>query len=93
VALPPATPFTCQLTAVLVEFDTVAVNCCVAPVCTVAVPGATVTLTVGGGTVLLLLVSHPAKAISRIRHTKANALRCGIFTLLDCGSHPEVPHP
>jgi len=27
VALPPATPFTCQVTAVLVAFCTVAVNC------------------------------------------------------------------
>ena len=28
---PPAIPFTCQVTAVLEEFWTVAVNCCVCP--------------------------------------------------------------
>ncbi len=36
---PPATPFTCQVTAVLVAYNTLAVNCCVWLVCTVALVG------------------------------------------------------
>ncbi len=39
-ASPPVTPFTCQVTEVLVEFCTVAVNCWVCPTCTVAEVGA-----------------------------------------------------
>src|SRR2546430_12908415 len=45
VALPPVTPFTCQVTAVLLVFCTVAVNCWVPPAATVADVGAIVTLT------------------------------------------------
>ena len=45
VALPPVTPFTCQVTAVLLVFCTVAVNCCVPPTATVADVGEIVTLT------------------------------------------------
>lgn len=45
VELPPVTPFTCQVTAVFVALLTVAVNCCVFPVCTLAVGGAMLTLT------------------------------------------------
>jgi hypothetical protein len=44
VALPPATPFTCQVTPLFCEsFETVAVNCCVCPVFTLAVAGVTLT--------------------------------------------------
>jgi len=50
VALPPVTPFTCQVTAVLLVF-TVAVNCCVPPVATVAEVGEMVTFTGIGGCV------------------------------------------
>jgi len=50
VALPPAIPFTLQVTAVFVVFVTVAVNCCVAPVATEALVGLTLTAT-GGMTV------------------------------------------
>src|SRR5437660_679950 len=39
VVFPPVTPFTCQVTAVLLVFCTVAVNCCVPPVVTVAEVG------------------------------------------------------
>ena len=39
VALPPVTLFTCQVTAVLLVFCKVAVNCCVAPVFNVAEVG------------------------------------------------------
>jgi hypothetical protein len=45
VALPPATPFTVQVTAVLAVFVTVALNCCVVLITTVAVVGATATAT------------------------------------------------
>ena len=48
VAFPPATPFTCQFTAVFEVFATVAANCCVAPTATEAVAGLTVTVTGGG---------------------------------------------
>ena len=51
VEFPPVTPFTCQLTAVFVEFMTVAMNICVpVPATTAAVPG--VTLTVMAGTIV-----------------------------------------
>src|SRR5205823_10523031 len=43
VALPPLTPLTCQVTAVLLVFCTVAVNCCVPPAPTVADTGEIVT--------------------------------------------------
>jgi len=45
VALPPAIPFTLQVTAVFAVPVTVAVNCCVAPVTTEALVGLTVTAT------------------------------------------------
>jgi hypothetical protein len=45
VALPPVTPFTCQVTAVLLVFCTIALNCCVPPAATVAEIGEMVTLT------------------------------------------------
>ena len=46
--LPPATPLTVQMTLVLDEPLTVAANCWVCETCTVALPGDTVTETVGG---------------------------------------------
>src|SRR2546427_11552479 len=52
VALPPVTPFTCQVTAVLLVFCTTALNCCVPPAATVAKIGEMVTLTeIGVGVV------------------------------------------
>ena len=53
VALPPAVPFTCQVTAVFVVPVTVSRNCLVAPGLTVAEAGVTVTVIGGGGGVLL----------------------------------------
>lgn len=47
VALPPAVPFTCQVTAVFVVPVTVSMNCLVAPGLTVAEAGVTVTV-IGG---------------------------------------------
>ena len=49
-ALPPTTPFTLQVTAVLVVFVTVAVSCWVVPVTSVTLNGLTLTAT-GGATV------------------------------------------
>src|SRR6266853_794790 len=49
VGLPPVTPLTCQVTAVLLVFCTVAANCCVLPAPTVADTGEIVTLTTAGG--------------------------------------------
>ena len=49
VALPPVTPFTCQVTAVLLVFCTVALNCWVPPAATVADVGEIVTLTAAVG--------------------------------------------
>ncbi|HUI51848.1 MAG TPA: hypothetical protein VLX60_08695 [Terriglobales bacterium] len=45
---PPVFPFTCQFTAELFVFETVAVNCCCLPACTLALEGAIVTLMAGG---------------------------------------------
>src|SRR5689334_24747022 len=56
-ASPPVAPFTCHVTAVLVEPVTVAVNCCVAPPATLAVVGEMVIAT--PVVVELLLPPHP----------------------------------
>src|SRR5204862_419282 len=49
VALPPVTPLTCQITAVLLAFSTVAGNCCLPPTATVADTGEIVTRTTAAG--------------------------------------------
>ena len=54
-AAPPVTPFTCQVTPVLLVFVTVAVNCCVRPTCTDGVFGDSVTLIGSGATVIVAL--------------------------------------
>ena len=55
--LPPVTPFTCHVTAVLVAFFTVAEKSCDDPVVTLAVVGETETVTAaGGGVVVVALV-------------------------------------
>ena len=46
-ALPPASPFTLQFTAVFAELVTVALNCCIADGARVIAPGATLTV-IGG---------------------------------------------
>jgi len=55
VAFPPLTPLTCHVTAVFAVFPTVAVNCCVSEVTTVAVLGLTATVT--GGVTVTVAVS------------------------------------
>ena len=71
-ALPPVTPFTFQVTAILAVLVTLAVNCLVAPTASDAVEGATVTLTglvVGGvrltSEIVRLWGSTGEKAITR----------------------------
>jgi hypothetical protein len=49
VAFPPSTPFTLHVTRVSVVPVTVAANACVAPRNTIALVGATLTVTFGGG--------------------------------------------
>ena len=49
VALPPVTPLTFHVTAVFEVFVTVAVNCLVRPMRTLALVGEIVTVTGGGG--------------------------------------------
>jgi hypothetical protein len=52
VVFPPVTPFTCQVTLMLLVFCTVAVNCWVPPALTVGKAGEIVTLT-GSGAVIV----------------------------------------
>jgi hypothetical protein len=77
-ALPPATPFTCQTTAVFVDPVTVARKDCVAPARTFALAGetATVTTAAGGGVLelgvceFLVVPVQPASANVAARSTK-----------------------
>ena len=46
-----------QVTAVLLEFVTVALNVCVCPICTLAVAGLTLTETGGGGGAVSVMVA------------------------------------
>jgi hypothetical protein len=55
-AFPPVTPFTCQVTAVLPVFCTVAVKAWDAPVVTLAVPGA-IEIPTGSGEEVAVMVT------------------------------------
>ena len=57
VELPPATPFTDQVTAVLVVPVTVAVNCTLVPAGVVESVGATVTVAFTGGGVMVTIAA------------------------------------
>jgi hypothetical protein len=59
VEFPPCTPFTDQVTEVLVVPVTVAENCCVFPVCRELEVGEIETATVGGGA----MIETPALAV------------------------------
>jgi len=76
-ALPPATPFTCQVTPVSVVPVTAAWNCCVPPAATVAEVGEIVIATVAGGLVVppppSLLWLPPPQAVKVRRRMKAPA--------------------
>src|SRR5947207_2873719 len=65
VALPPLTPLTCQVTAVLLVFCTVAVNCCVPPAPTVADAGEIVTLTTAVGVMVTCAEADIGRASCR----------------------------
>src|SRR5690242_11867383 len=69
--VPPVTPLTCQETAVLELLVTVAVNCWVSPVPTVAVAGEMVTVVVVV-LLLLLLLPPPQPAIPASASSKKN---------------------
>jgi hypothetical protein len=60
---PPATPFTLQLTAVFDVPDTVAVNCLVAVVLTVAEGGSMVMVIVGGAVTVAVAALEEAGAV------------------------------
>lgn len=72
---PPATPFTCHVTAVLEVFETVAVKGLVVPTWTEALVGATATVMPGGGGVTFDFTSahpHAAKPITSKAATDEN---------------------
>src|SRR3989442_812681 len=64
VVLPPARPFTCQVTAVLFVFCTVAVNCRLPLIGTVAEVGKFETVIAGGG--------PPHPEMKTVKHNSAN---------------------
>ena len=86
-ALPPATPFTCQVTEVFVEPVTVALNDFVAPARTVALAGETAIVTPdpeGAGLELevdelLVVPVHPHSAATASRDTKSSGCRKAEF--------------
>ena len=61
VLFPPATPLTCQVTAVFVVLLTVAVKDCVLPVWTLAVAGPTDTATGGGAVAVMVTCAEPER--------------------------------
>jgi hypothetical protein len=86
-ALPPATPFTCQVTEVFVEPVTVALNDFVAPARTVALAGETAIVTPdpeGAGLELevdelFVVPVHPHSATTASRYTKSSGCRKAEF--------------
>lgn len=82
-ALPPATPFTCQVTDVFNDPVTVALKDCVAPARTLALGGATVTVTpdteggapVFDGEELFVVPVQPASIAAAARKTKNSEYR------------------
>jgi hypothetical protein len=96
-ALPPATPFTCQVTEVFDEPVTVALKDCVAPARTLALGGVTVTVTPdpeGGAPVLdsdelFVVPVQPASAAALARNTISNACRQANSLSLSIRRHTE----
>ena len=100
-ALPPATPFTCQATEVFDEPATVALKDCVAPARTLALAGATVTVTLDpeGGVLdpeldlkpdeLFVVPVQPASAAAANRNTKSSACRKANFFILSIRKRTE----
>jgi hypothetical protein len=71
---PPVFPFTCQFTPETFVFDTVAVNCCCLPVCTLALAGAIVTLMAGA----IELLMQPAMERLRANIAADHPSRLGV---------------
>ena len=96
-ALPPVTPFTCQVTEVFDDPATVAVKCCVAPARTFALAGEmeTVTLDPEGGVfepgadVLFVVPVQPASNAAARRSTKSAACRDPYFLSFFIRKHTE----
>jgi hypothetical protein len=95
-ALPPATPFTCQFTDVFDDPVTVALKDCVAPARTLALGGATITVTPdpeGGATEvadeeLFVVPVQPASVAAAARNTKNSEYgRANSFSLSIVKSH------
>jgi hypothetical protein len=70
---PLETPATSQLTALLVVPETVAVNCCDTPTCTLALPGQIVTETVAGAGV----------ATEKVLRTVTDKYNGAVYKLVD----------
>jgi hypothetical protein len=91
-AFPPGMPFTLQLTAVLVEFVTVAVRVSEVPNKSEALVGVTVTAMAGGGgggEALTEPAPPPAQPIESnpaARHRKNSNAELRVFEILECES-------
>ena len=100
-ALPPATPFTCHVTAVFDDPATVALKDFVAPARTFALAGETVTVTLDpeGGVVgleageLFVVPVQPASAAAASRNTKSGECRKANFFHLSIRKHTESKAP
>ena len=96
-ALPPDTPFTCQVTEVFDEPLTVELKVCVAPARTLALGGATVTVTLdpeGGalelaGDELFVAPVHAASVAAAARNRKSSKCRKTNFFILFIRMQPE----
>jgi len=104
VAFPPATPFTCQFTAIFVVPVTVAVNCCVWPGVKFTDAGETLTvITTGGGPLLPLPQeirngTSEAQAISKSPRRMDNPFEDWEFSQASTErslprQEPRVPYP
>src|SRR2546430_1096367 len=87
VALPPLPPLTCQVTAVLLVFCTVAVNCCVPPAPTVADAGEIVTLTTAAG---VMVTCAEADFVGSACDTAVTATVAGFGTTAGAVYRPEL---
>jgi hypothetical protein len=96
VLLPPATPFTCQVTEVFDDPVTVTLKDCVAPARTFALAGetATVTLDPEGGVLelevaeLFVVAAQPASAAAAARNTRGSECRkANLFNLSTKKAH------
>jgi hypothetical protein len=100
-AVPFATPFTCQVTAVFDDPATAALNDCVAPARTFALAGETVTVTLDpeGGVVELETVDplvvpvQPTSPIAATRNTRGSEHRKTNFLDISIRKHTECAAP